>query len=177
MDSVVVDMAHALPSLADCGPPVRSKKLSRWTRSPEREATPRPRNCHQQRGGTATRRRSSDRAHSGQDRNATWVRPAVHPGRAESGPGYGVVVKVKPEAGTEPLDVGGLKVTFTVSTSSPGSNTPLPFESWKSWIVADVNATSVMFSVHIGFGQPGAPGIGVTGAPVTVVIVTFPFLM
>jgi hypothetical protein len=34
-----------------------------------------------------------------------------------------------------------------------------------------------MVSVHIGFGQPGAPGIGDVGAPVVVVIVTFPFLM
>lgn len=88
-----------------------------------------------------------------------------------------MVVKVKPDAGTVPLDVAGLKVTCTVSTSSPGSNVPLPFASWKSWIVADVNATSVMVSVQFGFGQPGAPGIGDVGAFVVVVIVTFPFLM
>src|SRR5262249_643855 len=105
------------------------------------------------------------------------VRPAVYPGRGERA-SYGVVVKVKPEPGTGPLDTGGLKVTFTVCTSSPGiSNTPLPSVSWKSWIVPDVNATSVMFSVRSGFGQPGAPRIGVSGAPVTVVIVRFRFLM
>jgi hypothetical protein len=34
---------------------------------------------------------------------------------------------------------------------------------------------SVMFSVHRGLGQSGAPGIGVTGASVRVVIVTLPF--
>jgi len=34
-----------------------------------------------------------------------------------------------------------------------------------------------MVSVHLAFGQPGAPGIGLTGALVVVVSVTFPFLM
>ena len=75
---------------------------------------------------------------------------------------------MKPEVGTGPLDVAGLKVTFTVITVAP---------CWESVIVADVNATSVMFSVQFAFGQSGAPGIGVTGAAVVVVIVTFPFLM
>jgi hypothetical protein len=70
---------------------------------------------------------------------------------------------VKALAGTEPVLVGGLNVTFTVSTSSPASNVPFPFESWNTWIVADVNATSVMVSVQLGFGQPGAPGIGLVG--------------
>ena len=84
---------------------------------------------------------------------------------------------MKPDVGTDPFDVAGLNVQFTVSWSSPGSNVPLEFASWKSLIVAEVKATSVMFSVHCGLGQPGAPGIGVTGAPVVVVIVTFPFLM
>lgn len=73
-----------------------------------------------------------------------------------------MVVKVQPDCGTVPLDVGGLKVTFTVITVAP---------CWESVIVADVNATSVMFSVQFGFGQPGAPGIGVTGGSVVVVIV------
>src|SRR5215211_4464063 len=54
---------------------------------------------------------------------------------------------------------------------------PFSFESWNSVIVAEVKAISVMFSVHRGLGQSGAPGIGVTGAPVTVEIVTLPFLM
>ena len=77
-------------------------------------------------------------------------------------------MKVKPDPGTGPLDVGGLKVTFTVITVAP---------CWESVIVADVNATSVMFSVQLDPGQSGAPGIGVTGGFVVVVIVTFPFLM
>ena len=82
---------------------------------------------------------------------------------------------MKPDSGTRPLDVGGLNVTLTVSTSV--SNEPLPSVSWNTWIVADVNAMSVMFSVQLGFGQSGAPGIGVTGGAVVVVIVTLPFLM
>lgn len=89
----------------------------------------------------------------------------------------GYTVQVKPEDGTDPFDVGELNVQFTVSTSSPASNVPFWFESWKSVIVADVNAMSVMFSVHCGFGQSGAPGIGVVGGLVVVLIVTFPFLM
>jgi len=40
-----------------------------------------------------------------------------------------------------------------------------------------VNATSVIVSVHLVFGQPGAPGIGLVGGAVVVEIVTFPFLM
>jgi len=86
-------------------------------------------------------------------------------------------VQVTLEVGTGPFDVGELNVQFTVSTSSPGSNVPFPFESWNNVIVADVNAMSVMVSVHCGFGQSGAPGIGVVGAVVVVEIVTLPFLM
>jgi hypothetical protein len=44
-------------------------------------------------------------------------------------------------------------------------------------MVADVNATSVIVSVHCTPGQSGAPGIGVVGANVVVEMVTFPFLM
>ena len=88
------------------------------------------------------------------------------------------MVQVKPDRGTAPSDVGVLNVQFTVSTSSlAGSNVPSSFESWNSLIVATVNATSVMLSVHWVFGQSGAPGIGVTGAFVVVAMVTFPFLM
>jgi hypothetical protein len=86
-------------------------------------------------------------------------------------------VQVKPLAGTAPLLVAGLNVQFTVSWSSPGSNVPFAFASWNNVIVADVNAISVMFSVHPGLGQSGAPGIGVAGGFVVVAIVTFPFLM
>jgi hypothetical protein len=75
---------------------------------------------------------------------------------------------VNPELGTGPLEVGGEKVQLTVTTTE---------FCWASWMVADVNATSVMVSVHLVFGQPGAPGIGLTGAPVVVVSVTLPFLM
>jgi hypothetical protein len=63
---------------------------------------------------------------------------------------------VKALAGTEPVLVGGLNVTFTVSTSSPASNVPFPFESWNTWIVADANATSVMVSVQLGFRAAGS---------------------
>ena len=86
-------------------------------------------------------------------------------------------MQVKPELGTGPFDVGGLNVQLTVSTSSPGSKMPFALESWNTVIVADVYARSVMSSVHCGFGQSGAPRIGVVGGFVTVVIVTFPFLM
>src|SRR5688572_15324636 len=44
-------------------------------------------------------------------------------------------------------------------------------------IVADVNATSVMVCVHLGLGQPGAPGIGLSGAPVESPNRTVPFLI
>jgi hypothetical protein len=82
---------------------------------------------------------------------------------------------VKPDTG--PFDVGELNVQLTLNTSSPPSNVPLAFESWNRLIVADVNAMSVIVSVHRGLGQSGAPGIGVTGGSVVIVIVTFPFLM
>jgi hypothetical protein len=108
----------------------------------------------------------------------------VEPGRPEA-PRFVVwlaasdyaVVQVKPELGTGPLAVGELNVQFTVSTSSPASNVSFAFESWNTVIVADVNARSVMASVHCRFGQSGAPAIGVIGGFVTVVIVTLPFLM
>jgi hypothetical protein len=86
-------------------------------------------------------------------------------------------VQAKVNLGTAPLDVGELNVQLTVSTSSPVSNVPFSFESWNSVIVADVNAMSVIVSVQFGFGQSGAPAIGVVGAPVVVAIVTLPFLM
>ena len=86
-------------------------------------------------------------------------------------------MQVKPVRGTGPFDVAGLNVQLTESTSSPVSNIPFSFESWKSWIEADVNDTSVTTSVQFELGQPGAPGTGLTGAAVVVEMVTFPFLM
>ena len=86
-------------------------------------------------------------------------------------------VQLKFVRGTGPFDVGELNVQLTVSTSSPASNVPLSLASWNSVMVAEVNAISVMFWVHCVFGQPGAPGTGVTGGLVVVAIVTFPFLM
>jgi hypothetical protein len=61
-------------------------------------------------------------------------------------------VQLKPDVGTEPLDVGGLNVQFTVSTTVSNE----PFASW-SWLtmVADVNDTSVILSIQLEFGQPG----------------------
>jgi hypothetical protein len=100
-----------------------------------------------------------------------WVPPDACNRRAT---GY-AVVQVKLELGTAPFDVGELNVQFTVRTRV--SNEPFASWSWLSLIVAEVNAMSTMDSVHCGLGQPGAPGIGVTGAPVVVVIVTFPFLI
>jgi hypothetical protein len=84
-------------------------------------------------------------------------------------------VQVKPDVGTEPLDVGGLNVQFTVSTTV--SNVPFASWSWLTVIVADVNDTSVILSIQLEFGQPGDPGTGDVGAAVVVEMVTFPFLM
>src|SRR6266508_3082576 len=88
-------------------------------------------------------------------------------------------MQLNPELGTEPSDVAGLKVQFTVSTSvSQRPNAPSPAVwSCNSRIVADVNDTSVMSSRQFELGQPGAPGTGVTGRSVVVVMVTLPFLM
>jgi hypothetical protein len=58
------------------------------------------------------------------------------------------LVQVNPDCGTEPFDVGGLNVQLTVNTSSPASKIPLALASWNTVMVADVNATSVMVSVH-----------------------------
>ena len=80
---------------------------------------------------------------------------------------------------TVPFEVAGSNVQVAVRTSvSHRPNSPVPvFWSWNSRIVADVNDTSVMVSVQLEFGQPGASGTGEVGAAVIVVMVTFPFLM
>jgi hypothetical protein len=77
-------------------------------------------------------------------------------------------VQVTEPDGTEPFLVCDLKLQLTVSTVVPGGCSTV--------MVALVNATSVMVSVHCLFGQPGAPGIGVTGACVVMLNETFPVL-
>ncbi len=73
------------------------------------------------------------------------------------------------ELGTGPLEVGGLKVHLTVSTKVPTGCSTL--------ITALVNDTSVIVSVQLEFGQPGAPGIGDTGGLVVTLKETLPFLI
>ena len=67
------------------------------------------------------------------------------------------------------MEVGGLKVQLTVSTTVGGG-------CW-TVITALVNDTSVIVSVQLEFGQPGAPGIGDTGALVVTLNATLPFLI
>ena len=71
--------------------------------------------------------------------------------------------------GTAPLEVGALKVHEIVKTTVPAGCSTV--------IVAEVNANSLMLSVQFGFGQPGAPGMGVVGAVVTTENVVVPFLI
>src|SRR5512135_2970258 len=68
---------------------------------------------------------------------------------------------------TVPFDVGGENMQLTVSTSVPSGCSTL--------MTALVNARSVIASVQFGFGQSGAPAIGVTGGSVTTWKVTLPF--
>lgn len=70
--------------------------------------------------------------------------------------------------GTAPSVVCGEKLHVVVSTTVPcGCSTV---------IVALVNRRSVIASVHFGFGQSGAPAIGVLGGFVETLNVTLPFL-
>jgi hypothetical protein len=57
---------------------------------------------------------------------------------------------------TAPFEGGVAKVQVTVSTTVP--------DGCSTVIVALVKATSMMFSTQFAFGQPGAPGTGVSGA-------------
>ena len=67
------------------------------------------------------------------------------------------------------MEVDGLKVQVTVSTVVPtGCSTA---------ITALVNDTSVIVSVQLEFGHPGAPGIGDTGGLVVTLNGTLPFLI
>src|SRR6266516_6333101 len=70
--------------------------------------------------------------------------------------------------GTGPPVVGGLKLHAAVSTTVPGG-------CW-TVTVAVKKARSVMVSVQLVFGHPGAPGIGVVGGEVVTLNATFPFL-
>ena len=70
---------------------------------------------------------------------------------------------------TAPFEVGALNVQETVNTSVPAGCSTV--------IVAEVKAKSVMSSVQLGLGQPGAPGIGVTGPSVVTENATLPFLI
>ena len=65
--------------------------------------------------------------------------------------------------------VAGLNAQLTVSTRAPGGCSTV--------IVALVNERSVMSSVQLEFGQPGAPAIGVTGGLVVTLNGVFPFLI
>src|SRR6266481_7754297 len=76
-------------------------------------------------------------------------------------------VTVLPE--TAPSEVAGLNEQLTVSTTFPGGCSTVT--------VALVNATSVIVSVQLGFGQPGAPGTGETGPAVVALKATLPFLI
>ena len=70
--------------------------------------------------------------------------------------------------GTAPLDVGALNLHEIVKTTVPPCSTV---------IVAEVNARSSMLWVQFGFGQPGAPGMGVVGAVVVTENGVVPFLI
>jgi len=78
-------------------------------------------------------------------------------------------VQLTLELGTGPLEVDGLKVQLTVSTVVPTGCSTV--------ITALVNDTSVIVSVQLEFGQPGAPGIGDTGGFVVTLNETLPFLI
>ena len=70
---------------------------------------------------------------------------------------------------TAPLVVAGLNVQLTVSTRLPTGCSTV--------IVAVVNDRSVISSVQFGLGQPGAPGMIVTGAMVVTLKGVLPFLI
>ena len=70
--------------------------------------------------------------------------------------------------GTGPPVVGGLKLHDAVSTTVPGG-------CW-TVTIAVKKARSVMVSVQLVFGHPGAPGIGLVGGEVATLNATFPFL-
>jgi len=73
------------------------------------------------------------------------------------------------EDGTVPFAVGLLNVQVAVSTVVPGGCSTV--------MVTDVKATSVMVSVQLEPGQPGAPGIGLTGGLVVTANGVLPFLI
>ena len=77
-------------------------------------------------------------------------------------------LQVTCDFGTVPSLVGGAKVQETVNSVAGG-------EPCCTVRVAPVNDRSVMLSVQCEFGQPGAPGIGVTGGLVVTLNDTLPF--
>jgi len=78
-------------------------------------------------------------------------------------------VQLTVAVGTAPFEVAGLKVQLTVSTVVPGG-------CW-TVMVALVNDMSVMISVQLVLGHPGAPGIGDVGALVVTVNGVLPFII
>ena len=71
--------------------------------------------------------------------------------------------------GTAPFDVGELNVQLTVRTVLPGGCSTVT--------IAEVKARSVIVCVQLGFGHPGAPGMGLVGAVVVTIKGVFPFLI
>lgn len=96
--------------------------------------------------------------------------PPIHPHsrRLTASPAYEDVQETS-DFETAPSDVAAVKVHETVNTTTPAGCSTV--------IVAEVNARSSMLSVQFGFGQPGAPGIGVVGATVVTENDVFPFLI
>src|SRR6266536_2727488 len=74
--------------------------------------------------------------------------------------------------GTGPSLVAGVNVQLTVSTT--GGSVPAPC---RTSITALVKDRSVMSSVQLELGHPGAPGIGVVGSMVVTRNDTLPFLI
>lgn len=71
--------------------------------------------------------------------------------------------------GMFPPVVGDANVQSAVSTTVPAGCSTVT--------TADVNATATIVSVHSGFGQSGAPGIGDSGASVVTANDRLPFLI
>jgi hypothetical protein len=64
-----------------------------------------------------------------------------------------------------------------VNTTVQSIGGDVSVHGWYTVSVALVNATSVMSSVQLEFGQSGAPGTGLGGPPVMTLNPTLPFLI